>query len=53
MKGQFRLISSTYLPNDTKVLEPFKLLSKDTNAILDFWWDRQENQVGLTFMFKG
>ncbi|KAG1732465.1 hypothetical protein EDD22DRAFT_960363 [Suillus occidentalis] len=43
MKGQSRFISSTYLPDDTKVLEPSKLLHKDANAILDFWWDRQEN----------
>ncbi|KAG1718944.1 hypothetical protein EDD22DRAFT_963515 [Suillus occidentalis] len=53
MKGQSIFISSTYLPDDTKVLEPSKLLCKDANTILDFWWDRQENQVGLTFMFKG
>ncbi|KAG2030731.1 hypothetical protein BDR03DRAFT_1016834 [Suillus americanus] len=24
----------------------------DANAILAFWWDRQENQVGPTFKFK-
>jgi hypothetical protein len=53
MKGQSRFISSTYLPDDTKILEPSKLLSKDANAILNFWWDRQETQVGPTFMFKG
>ncbi|KAG1759115.1 hypothetical protein EDD22DRAFT_849477 [Suillus occidentalis] len=53
MKGQSRFISSTYLPDNTKILEPSKLLSKDANAILNFWWDRQETQVGPTFMFKG
>ncbi|KAG1832631.1 hypothetical protein DFJ58DRAFT_847965, partial [Suillus subalutaceus] len=42
MKGQSRLISSTYLPDDTKILEPSKMLCTDANAILDFWWDRQE-----------
>ncbi|KAG2032019.1 hypothetical protein BDR03DRAFT_985996 [Suillus americanus] len=53
MKGQSRFISSTYLPDNTNILEPSKLLSKDTNAILNFWWERQETQVGPTFMFKG
>ncbi|KAG1843434.1 hypothetical protein F4604DRAFT_1938209 [Suillus subluteus] len=52
MKGQSRFISSTYLPDDTKILEPFKMLRTDANAILDFWWDRQETQVGPTFKFK-
>ncbi|KAG2070122.1 hypothetical protein BDR04DRAFT_1118628 [Suillus decipiens] len=53
MKGQLRFISSTYLPDDAKILEPSKMLRKDANAILHFWWDQQENQVGLTFKFKG
>ncbi|KAG1884334.1 hypothetical protein F4604DRAFT_1919503 [Suillus subluteus] len=52
MKGQSRFISSTYLPDDTKILEPSKMLRTDANAILDFWWDRQETQVGPTFKFK-
>ncbi|KAG1841513.1 hypothetical protein F4604DRAFT_1939439 [Suillus subluteus] len=39
MKGQSRFISSTYLPDDTKILEPSKMLHTDANAILDFWWD--------------
>ncbi|KAG1872209.1 hypothetical protein F4604DRAFT_1681315 [Suillus subluteus] len=42
----------TYLPDDTKILEPSKMLRTDANAILDFWWDRQETQVGPTFKFK-
>ncbi|KAG1838434.1 hypothetical protein DFJ58DRAFT_733808 [Suillus subalutaceus] len=44
MKGQFKFISSIYLPDDTKILEPSKMLHTDANAILDFWWDRQETQ---------
>ncbi|KAG1855361.1 hypothetical protein DFJ58DRAFT_727565 [Suillus subalutaceus] len=52
IKGQSRFISSTYLPDDTKILEPSKMLRTDANAILDFWWDRQETQVGPTFRFK-
>ncbi|KAG1887847.1 hypothetical protein F4604DRAFT_1674995 [Suillus subluteus] len=52
MKGQSRFISSTYLPDDTKILEPSKMLRTDANAILDFWWDQQETQVGPTFKFK-
>ncbi|KAG1866911.1 hypothetical protein F4604DRAFT_1682727 [Suillus subluteus] len=52
MKGQSRFISSTYLPDDTKILEPSKMLHTDANAILDFWWDQQETQVGPTFKFK-
>ncbi|KAG1878839.1 hypothetical protein F4604DRAFT_1679723 [Suillus subluteus] len=52
MKGQSRFMSSTYLPDDTKILEPSKMLRTDANAILDFWWDRQETQVGPTFKFK-
>ncbi|KAG1834615.1 hypothetical protein DFJ58DRAFT_847583 [Suillus subalutaceus] len=52
MKGQSRFISSTYLPDDTKILEPSKMLRTDANAILDFWWDQQETQVGPTFRFK-
>ncbi|KAG2073665.1 hypothetical protein BDR04DRAFT_1181853 [Suillus decipiens] len=39
MKGQLRFISSTYLPDDAKILEPSKMLCKDANAILHFWWD--------------
>ncbi|KAG1873905.1 hypothetical protein F4604DRAFT_1925477 [Suillus subluteus] len=39
MKGQSRFMSSTYLPDDTKILEPSKMLCTDANAILDFWWD--------------
>ncbi|KAG1883242.1 hypothetical protein F4604DRAFT_1677600 [Suillus subluteus] len=52
MKGQSRFMSSTYLPDDTKILEPSKMLRTDANAILDFWWDRQETQVGPTLKFK-
>ncbi|KAG1836907.1 hypothetical protein F4604DRAFT_1692589 [Suillus subluteus] len=46
------LTSGTYLPDDTKILEPSKMFHTDANAILDFWWDRQETQVGPTFKFK-
>lgn len=52
MKGQSRFISTIYLPDDTKILEPSKLNRADANAILEFWWDRQETQVGPTFKFK-
>ncbi|KAG2071143.1 hypothetical protein BDR04DRAFT_1117915 [Suillus decipiens] len=35
-EGQLRFISSTYLPDDAKILEPSKMLHKDANAILHF-----------------
>ncbi|KAG1770167.1 hypothetical protein EV702DRAFT_1049484 [Suillus placidus] len=53
MKGQSRFISSTYLPDDTKIVEPSKMHRVDANAILAFWWNQQETQVGATFKFKG
>ncbi|KAG1767882.1 hypothetical protein EV702DRAFT_1050215 [Suillus placidus] len=53
MKGQSRFISSTYLPDDTKIMEPSKMHRVDANAILAFWWNQQETQVGATFKFKG
>ncbi|KAG1776221.1 hypothetical protein EV702DRAFT_1046373 [Suillus placidus] len=53
MKGQSRFISSTYLPDDTKSVEPSKMHCVDANAILAFWWNHQETQVGATFKFKG
>ncbi|KAG2065472.1 hypothetical protein BDR04DRAFT_1121841 [Suillus decipiens] len=40
MKGQLRFISSTHLPDDAKILELSKMLCKDANAILHFWWDQ-------------
>ncbi|KAG1775257.1 hypothetical protein EV702DRAFT_1199576 [Suillus placidus] len=52
MKGQSKFISSTYLPDNAKLVKPSKMLRVDANAILDYWWDRQETQVGLTFRFK-
>ncbi|KAG1854599.1 hypothetical protein F4604DRAFT_1932662 [Suillus subluteus] len=42
MKGQSRFISSTYLPDDTKILEPSKMLHTDANAILDFCSTEEE-----------
>ncbi|KAG1720611.1 hypothetical protein EDD22DRAFT_962785 [Suillus occidentalis] len=52
MKGQSRFISTIYMPDDTKIMEPSKLLCANANAILEFWWDQQETQVGPTFKFK-
>ncbi|KAG2067587.1 hypothetical protein BDR04DRAFT_1120395 [Suillus decipiens] len=40
MKGQLRFISSTYLPDDVKILESSKMQHVDANAILEFWWDQ-------------
>ncbi|KAG1783198.1 hypothetical protein EV702DRAFT_1191630 [Suillus placidus] len=52
MKGQSKFISSTYLPDNAKLVKPSKMLRVDANTILDYWWDRQETQVGPTFRFK-
>ncbi|KAG1787531.1 uncharacterized protein HD556DRAFT_1448719 [Suillus plorans] len=52
MKGQSRFISSTYLPDDAKIMEPSKMHWDEANALLECWLDRQDNQVGLTLKFK-
>jgi hypothetical protein len=43
MKGQSRFISTIYMPDDTKIMEPSKLLRANANAILEFWWDPHSN----------
>ncbi|KAG2367547.1 hypothetical protein BDR07DRAFT_1372704 [Suillus spraguei] len=52
MKGQSRFISSTYLPDTTKIVDPSKMQWDEANAVLECWLHRQDNQVGLTFKFK-
>ncbi|KAG1843426.1 hypothetical protein C8R48DRAFT_780723 [Suillus tomentosus] len=52
MKGQSRFISSTFLPNDIKITDPSKMQRNEANALLEYWLDRQDNQVGLTLKFK-
>lgn len=34
-------------------MEPSKLIRRDADSLLEHWYDRQENQVGPTFQFKG
>ncbi|KAG1787557.1 uncharacterized protein HD556DRAFT_1312603 [Suillus plorans] len=52
MKGQSRFISSIYLPEDAKIMDPSKLQRNEANALLECWLDQQDNQVGLTLKFK-
>jgi hypothetical protein len=50
MKSRF--ISSSYLPDNAKIMDPSKMHQDEANALLECWLDQQNNQVGLTFKFK-
>jgi hypothetical protein len=52
MKGQSRFTSSSYLPDNVKIMDPSKMHQDEANALLECWLDRQNNQIGLTFKFK-
>ncbi|KAG1814384.1 uncharacterized protein BJ212DRAFT_1482119 [Suillus subaureus] len=52
LKGQSRFISSTYLLDGIQIWEPSKLTHCEANTLLDYWFDQQENWVGLIFQFK-
>lgn len=52
MKGQSRFISSIYLPEDAKIMDPSKMQRNEANTLLECWLDQQDNQVGLTLKFK-
>ncbi|KAG1722602.1 uncharacterized protein EDB91DRAFT_1088083 [Suillus paluster] len=49
-RGNF--ISSQYLPDNVQVKDPLKLQTTEAVALLDFWYDQQENGVPLVFEFK-
>jgi hypothetical protein len=39
MKGQSRFISSSYLPDNAKIMDPSKMHQDEANALLECWLD--------------
>jgi hypothetical protein len=53
MDCQGDFISGRYLPDGVQVKDPSKLQTTEATALLEFWYDRQENGVPPVFQFKG
>jgi len=50
--NESRFISRQYVPTDVKIKDPSKLQSSDADALLEYWYERQKDEVGETFVFK-
>ncbi|KAG2112338.1 uncharacterized protein F5147DRAFT_650970 [Suillus discolor] len=52
VKNQSDFFESTYWPANIQLVEPSKMGKGDVTTLLDFWYDRQQKHIRLTFSFK-